>query len=129
MSKPPGQRFGPVMIQEIEIVAPSTVNDGDITEPKLDDKAVSTRTIDDKAVTEPKLGDGAVTTRVLLDGAVTDAKIGIGELHPEKVAPGIPTAADWQGNWISMRHVPITAAQYQALDPGPDPATMYYISA
>ena len=43
LSKPIGQRFGPLVRAEIEAVAPSTVNDGDITEPKLDNDSVSTR--------------------------------------------------------------------------------------
>ncbi|KAB7761172.1 hypothetical protein [Mycolicibacterium mucogenicum] len=128
MSKPVGQRFGPEMIAEIEVVAPSTVNDGDITEPKLDDSSVSTRTIAAKAVTEPKLGDKAVSTRALDDGAVTDDKIALGALHPEKVAPGIPTAVDYNNNPVTLRHCVLTAAQYAALNPV-DPNTLYYISA
>ena len=128
MSKPVGQRFGPEMIAEIEVVAPSTVNDGDITEPKLDDGAVSTRALHDQSVTEPKLGNGAVSTRALDDAAVTDDKVAPGGLHPEKVAPGIPTATDWNGNFVSLRHVVLTAAQYAALNPV-DPNTLYYISA
>ena len=128
MSQPVGQRFGPEVIAEIEVVAPSTVNDGDITEPKLDNGAVSTRALADGAVTEEKLGDEAVSTRALADGSVTDDKIALSGLHPEKVAPGIPTATDWNGNYVSLRHVVLTAAQYAALS-APDPNTLYYISA
>lgn len=128
MSKPPGSRFGPAMIQEIQIVAPSTVNDKDITEPKLDDGAVSTRALGEGQVTESKLDTGAVSSRTIATGAVTDDKIGIGELSPEKVAPGIVTSYDWQGNPVTRRDVTLTSAQYDALDGGPDPSTMYYIS-
>ena len=128
LSRPVGQRFGPIVRQEIEAVAPSTVNDGDITEAKLDDNSVSTRTIIAKAVTETKLDDGAVSTRALGDGQITDDKIALGALHPEKVAPGIPTAVDYNGNPVSLRHCVLTAAQYAALNPV-DPNTLYYISA
>ena len=128
MSRPPGLRLGPIMRQEIEIIAPSTVNDGDITEPKFDDGAVSTRALGDAQITEPKFASGAVSTRALADLAVTDAKIAIGELKPQKVAPGISTAADYNGNYVSLRHVVLTAAQYAALAIV-DPNTLYYISA
>ena len=128
LSKPIGQRFGPLVRAEIEAVAPSTVNDGDITEPKLDNNSVSTRTLVAKAVTEAKLDDGAVSTRALADGCVTDAKIAPGGLAPGKVAPGIPTAVDYNDNFVSLRHCVLTAAQYAALAIV-DPNTLYYISA
>lgn len=127
-SRPPGQRFGPVVRQEIEIIAPSTVNDGDITEPKLADDAVSTRAIGAKQVTEPKLGDEAVSTRALGDGSVTNAKIALGALDPTKVAPGIPTAVDKNGNYVTVTVCVLTAAEYAALNPV-DPSTLYFISA
>ena len=66
--------------------------------------------------------------RALDDAAVTDDKIAPSGLHPEKVAPGISTAADLNGNFVSLRHVVLTAAQYAALNPV-DPNTLYYISA
>lgn len=128
MSRPPGQRFGPIVRAEIEIIAPSTVNDGDITEPKLDDLAVSTRTIAAKAVTEPKLADGATSTRALADGAVTNDKVALGALSPDKVAPGIPIAVDKNGNYVTIAVCVLTAAEYAVLNPV-DPTTLYFISA
>lgn len=128
LSRPVGSRFGPLVVAEIEAVAPSTVNDGDITEPKLDDLSVSTRTVQTKAITEPKLDDEAVSTRALEDGAVTDDKVALQGLAPTKVAPGIPTSVDYNGNFVSLRHCVLTAAQYAALSPV-DPNTLYYISA
>jgi len=129
ISKPVGQRLSAAMQAEIEAVAPSTVNDGDITEPKLHDLSVSTRTLQDKAVTEPKYGDGSVSTRAIGAGQVTAEKMAPASITPENVAPGVPTSVDWNGNPISLKHCPLTAAQYAALDPGPDPTTLYYISA
>ena len=129
LSKPVGQRFSAIMQAEIEAVAPSTVNDGDITEPKLHDLSVSTRTIQDEGVTEPKYATGSVSTRALQAAAVTAEKMAPQSVTPDAVAPGVPTATDWNGNPITMNLTPITAAQYAALDPGPDPTTMYFISA
>lgn len=129
ISKPVGQRFSAIMQAEIEAVAPSTVNDGDITEPKLHDLSVSTRTIQDEAVTEPKFFTGAVSTRAIAAEAVTAEKMAPASITPDNVAPGVPTATDWNGNAITLNLTPLTAAQYAALDPGPDPNTMYFISA
>jgi len=52
-----------------------TINDYNVTEPKLANNAVSTRTIQNGAVTEPKLDNGAVSTRVIQNGAVTEPKL------------------------------------------------------
>lgn len=58
-----------------------------VTEPKLDNNAVSTRTIIAKNVTNPKLADNAVDTRVLASGAVNSTHLNLNNLiiNPENV--------------------------------------------
>lgn len=126
MLKPIGERFGPLVIQEIETVAPSTVNDNSLTEPKFVDGAVSTRVIDDDAVTSEKIGDGEVKTVNLEDAAVTGAKIHDDAVAPNHLAPGVPSFRDFSGNPVTAEFVTCTAAEYASL-PSPDAATWYLI--
>lgn len=127
-SQPPGERLSTEVQQEISIVAPSTVNDGSITEAKFADQAVSTRAIADDAVTTDQIATGGVATSNLADDAVTAAKIAPGALTPDNVAPGVVTAHDSAGNAISLDIVFVTAAEYAALA-SPNPNTEYHISS
>ena len=75
----------------------SSIADGAVTEPKLANKAVSTRAIADGAVDASQIADGAVTaTKIAVDGvmedniangSVTGDKLALGSLTADKVAP------------------------------------------
>lgn len=58
-----------------------------VTEPKLDNNAVSTRTIIAKNVTNSKLADNAVNTRVLAPGSINSEHLNLNNLiiNPENV--------------------------------------------
>lgn len=127
-SQTPGERLPVEVRQEISVIAPSTVNDGDITDPKLADNAVTTRAIKPGAVTSTKIGTGEVLTANLGDDQVTAAKIAPGALTPDNVGPGMVTAVDSSDNAISLKVKFVTAAEYAAIAT-PDPNTEYHISS
>lgn len=121
---PAGQRLPPEVREEIAEVAPSTLNDGEVTTNKLDDGAVThpklaanavhSENIAAKQVKAPNIDDGAVGTPQLDDGAVTAAKAGL----------GVVTVYDDEGNPISLTAVPMSDANYAALVTK-DPNTLY----
>lgn len=126
MLKPIGLRFGSLVRAEIEYIAPSTVNDNSITEPKFFDGAVSTRAIADDAVTSDKIADGGIETLNLADDSVTGAKIHADSIGPSHLAAGVPSFRDFSGNAISAEFVTCTAAEFASL-PSPDAGTWYLI--
>lgn len=127
-SQPPGQRLATEVQQEISVVAPSTVNDGSITEPKFADQAVSTRAIADGAVGSDQIAAGGVDTLNYKDASITAGKLAPGSLTPDNVAAGIVTAQDSAGNDITLTIKFVTAAEYAAIA-SPDPNTEYHISS
>lgn len=125
MEKPPGERFAPQVREEIAEVAPSTVNDGEIT----------TRKLDERAVTSPKIGLGAVesenigTKQVKRDN-LDDQAVGTDQLDDEsvtaaKVGPGVMTVFDSSGNPIQAATLVVTSAEWAALTP--EPNTFYEV--
>ena len=124
--QPVGQRLAPEVREEINEVAPSTVNDGDVTTPKLRDGAV----------TEAKMAPGSVSRRTILPGAVGEANLDTGSVTtakldeqavtPEKCAAGVVTAHNSDGSARPLDVVPIEAVDYAALT-NPDPNTAYLV--
>lgn len=127
-SQTPGERLPVEVRQEISVIAPSTVNDGDITDPKLADNAVTTRAIKPGAVTSTKIGLGEVLTANIGDDQVTAAKIAPGALTPDNVAPGMVTAVDSSDNPVTVKLKFVTAAEFAAITT-PDPNAFYCISS
>lgn len=127
-SQPVGQRLPAEVRAEINVIAPSTVNDGDITDAKLDDNAVTTRAIKPGAVTSEKIANGGVQTINIGDGQVTAGKLAPGAVTPDVVAPGVVTAVDSAGNAQTVKIMHVTAAEYAAIT-SPDPNTDYFISS
>lgn len=125
-SRDAGERLAPEVRAEIELVAPSTVNDGDVTTPKLRDEAVTAEKIAPGAVGTEHLAPGAVTTNDLAGGAVTTEKLGPNSVTPEKVGVGVVTSAYPDGTPTSIEIVPISAADYAKLTTQP-PNISYWI--
>lgn len=128
LSQPPGSQLPPEMVAEIEEVAPSAVNDGDITEAKLADLSVSSRTIEPGAVESTHIATGGVEEINLATDAVTEDKIEDGAVTPAKAGTGIVTAKNPAGAYVTRTEVVLSAAQYAAIV-SPDPNTKYYITA
>lgn len=124
--KPPGQQLAPEMRSEISFVAPSTVNDGDITTPKLKNLAVAREKIALGAVGSQQIAAGGVETGNVADGAIVAAKLGPHAVGPDKTGVGVVTAANADGGARELKQVPCTAAEYAALQP--DPNTLYLLT-
>lgn len=121
---PEGEQLPPELIEEIKRVAPSSVENGAITTPKLRDDAVTEPKLADAAVTEPKIAPGAVKAAGLANSAVTEPKIADDAVTPPKCGVGVVTYSDSAGNPISGDTVLISASDYAALSP-PDPNITY----
>lgn len=124
--QPPGERLAPEVRAEINLVAPSTVNDGDITTPKLRDGAVTGEKIEQATVTGDHLAPGAVGNTALANGAVTGGKVADHTLTDTQAGAGIATAHSATGQPIRLTLVPMTAVEYSAVT-NPDPDTAYLI--
>lgn len=121
-----GSKLDPGVRAEVDFLAPSTIDDGDIDEPMFADGAVSTRALADEAVTTDKLDDLSVTSGKLAAGAVTTAKLDDEAVTADKAGTGVVTAVDHSGTPISSTDMYLTAAQYAAIGT-PDPNTTYYL--
>ena len=126
-AQPAGQRLAPEVREEINEVAPSTLNDGSVITAKLADKAVATAKLGDAAVTSTKIASGAVAAANLGTGAVTTTKLEDDAVTAAKAGTGVVTAYDNNGNPIESKHVYMTVAQYAAITA--DPNTTYFLSA
>lgn len=124
---PVGSRLAPEIIAEIQAVAPSTVNDDSITEPKLANNAVSSRTLEDGAVETAALADDAVSGAKIGSKQVAAANIADDTIGPEQTGNGIPTVTDSSGNPVAANLEEISSAAYTALTT-PDPNTWYFIT-
>jgi hypothetical protein len=120
-----GEKLDPAVRAEIDELAPSTIDDGDIKEPMLDDEVVSTRTIQDAAVTGAKIATGTIVSGNFEAGAVDTAALDDGAVTAVKTGTGVVTAYDHSGTAIVSKEVYLTAAQY-ALIGSPDANTTYY---
>jgi hypothetical protein len=121
-----GSKMDPAVAAEIDLIAPSSVDAGDITTDLLHDLAVTTAKIADGAVTATQIADGAVGSAEIADGAVSTAKLANGAVTAAKAGTGVVTAANSAGSVIASTDVYLSAAQYAAIG-SPDPNTSYYI--
>lgn len=122
-----GSKLDAAVAAEIDLIAPSSIDAGDITTDLLHDTAVTTAKLADTAVTTAKLADTAVTTAKLADTAITTAKLADDAVTATKTGLGVVTAADHTGNPIASTDVYLSAADYAAIVT-PDPNTSYYIT-
>lgn len=127
LSKPPGERLPPEVVEEIKLVAPSSVENGAITTDKLRDGAVTSRKLAPGAVDELAIGNGQVKNAALANGAVSEAKLADDAVTPAKCGTGVVTAEDATGAAVEMKVKFVTSAQYAALttkDPNVTYATL-----
>lgn len=125
---PPGQRFAPEVVAEIEAVAPSAVTNGSLTTQKYKDMSITRPKLALDVVGPDQLDDNSVDTAAIIDAAVTTAKIDNNAVTPEKTDTGVMKMKDSDGNWIEATGQRMTAAQYAAVVT-PDPNTFYFVSA
>lgn len=121
-----GSKLDPAVQTEIDLIAPSTIDDGDITTNLLADLAVTAAKLAALAVTTAKINDLAVTTGKLAALAVTTAKLADNAVTAAKTGTGVVTAYDHTGSPVDSKNVYLTAAQYAAIG-SPDPNTDYYL--
>lgn len=129
-SKPVGQRLAPEVRAEMALLASGTVPPSrSVGDDQLDDRSVTDRTIDDDAVDTRSIRDGAVTTDTIAPRSVTGAEVATQSLRGEHIAQGIPTSHDSNANEINLDFMPITSADYAALEAAGtvDPNTAYLI--
>jgi len=122
----PGERLAPEMRAEIREIAPSAVQDGDITERKIRDEAVTRAKIAPGAVDSTRISAGGVVAANLAAKAVTTEKLEEGAVTGAKTGPGVLTVTDSAGNPIRLTAVTVTAAEYAALGASP-PGNLYLI--
>lgn len=125
-TKPVGQRLAPEVVQEIEEVAPSNLDNGSVTTAKLANDAVTEDKIAPGAVGGVELATGGVGTVNLATDAVTTDKLADDSVTADKAGVGVTTAHDSAGNPITLDAVPITAAAYGSITP--DPNVLYLIT-
>ena len=118
-SAPPGERLAPEVRAEIAEVAPSVLDDGSVTAPKLAEKAVTTGKLNEGAVTSVKIATGGVAAINLAAGAVNTAALAADSVTDEKAGPGVVQAHDKDGNPITVDVIPITAAQFASITASP----------
>lgn len=125
-AQPAGQRLAPEVVAEIELVAPSTLNDGAVTEPKLAAGAVTNPKLAAGAVKSVNIAAGEVKTENLDDGAVTEGEIADGSVTPAKCAAGVFTTVDSDGEILDLQGMKTTQALYDAIA-SPSPNRCYFI--
>lgn len=127
-TKKPGEKLAPQMREEINEVAPSTLNDGVVSTQKLAENAVTTPKLGPGAVTSPKIASKGVKTANIDDGAVGTLQLAAGAVTAAKAGVGVMAVFDSAGNALSAKSVVITASGYAQLNP-PDPNTFYEVLA
>lgn len=124
----PGERLPPEVVAEIEIVAPSSVEDDSLTTAKYKDESVTGAKLKPGAVGTVQLAEHGIEAINLGADCVTRDAIGDGEVLPAACGPGVVTAVDSSDNATETILKPLTAAEY-ALIVTPDTNTLYFISA
>ena len=122
-----GSKLDPEMIAEIEAVAPSNIDPGEVKAVHIDEEAVERDKIKLGAVDSPQIAEGGVKAINLGAESVTTAKLAPNSVTPEKTGPGIMECRDTAGNPLSIAAVPITALAYAALTT-PDPNVLYLLT-
>ena len=129
-AKPAGERLDPLVREEIDEVAPSTVDAGDIETEHLQDLAVTTAKLNNGAVTSPKIATKGVKTANVDDAAIGTPQLADNAVTAAKAGTGVSKAFDAAGNAIENAFVFVTTEQYDILDTGGDldPNATYMIS-
>ena len=123
----PGEQFAPEVRAEIAVVAPSVVDDGDITTGKLADDAVTSEKLHDDAVHPEHIADNAVESAAIDDDAVQTAHIADDAVTRAKAGVGVMTATDKTGTARTLETSgPYTLAEFGGIA-SPDPNTIYVI--
>jgi hypothetical protein len=112
-----GNKLDPEMQAEIEAVAPSALDPGEIQEVHFDDDVVSRRAIAPGAVGTVEIDTDGVDSPNIKAGAVGTSELAADSVTRDKAGAGVMTAADTAGNPITVEFVPITSVDYAALDP------------
>lgn len=124
LSKPPGERLPPEVVEEIKLVAPSSVENGAISTDKLRDGAVTSQKLAPGAVDELAIGNGQVKNAALATGSVSENKIADRAVTPAKCGTGVVTSYDATGNAVETDIRYLTSAQFAALA-AKDPNALY----
>lgn len=117
---PDGEKLSPEVRAEIARVAPSTLNNGAVTEAKIGTAAVTGSKIADGAVGPSKLAANAVGNGQLANAAVGTTKLAPGAVTPDKAGTGVVVARDANGDPIAATIVPMTSTTYAGTTPDPD---------
>lgn len=125
-SKDVGEKLDPEMRAEIEALAPSNIDDGEIQESMFDDDVVSRRAIAPGAVGTVEIATDGVEAANIKAGAVGTSEIAAGAVTADKAGAGVVKARDTAGNPLGITIVPITSLAYANLTTV-DPNVMYAI--
>lgn len=121
-----GQKLDPIVRAEIDFVAPSTIDTGDIHTNMLADLCVTEEKIYPGAVGHVQLALGGIESDNYAAGSVGTAALDDDGVTAAKAGLGTVTAYDYAGNPIESKDVYLTAAQYNLITV-PDPNTTYNI--
>lgn len=121
-----GEKLAPEVRAEIEVLAPSTLNDNAVTTPKIVDGAVTHAKLATDAVYSANIAAGEVDTINLAPDAVTADKIADGAVVPAATGVGVVTAQDSGGVATDLHLVPISVLDHAAIVT-PDPTAVYLI--
>jgi hypothetical protein len=127
-SADPGEKLDPVIRAEIDILAPSTIDTGDIATNMLADQAVTSAKISPGAVGSTQIAEGGVATANIADGAVGTAELANGAVTADKAGVGTVACRDTAGNALQSTEVFCDSTYYNGLVT-PDANTTYYVTA
>lgn len=122
----PGEKLDVAVRAEIDELAPSTIDTGDIHTNMLADEAVTKPKLFPGSVDQDIIAAGGVATGNIAPGAVTTDQLGDEAITAAKAGTGVVTAYDQAGNPIESKDVYLSAAQYNLISV-PDPNTTYNI--
>lgn len=112
-----GNKLDPEMQAEVEALAPSSLDPGEIQEIHFDDDVVSQRAIAPGAVGTVEIETDGVDSPNIKAGAVGTSELAADAVTRDKAGAGVMTCADTAGNPITVEFVPITSVAYAALSP------------
>lgn len=122
----PGEKLDAAVRAEIDELAPSTIDTGDIHTNMLADQSVTKAKIYPGAVDQDVIAEGGVDSGNIAAGAVDTNALADDAVTAAKAGTGVVTAYDHADNPIASRDVYLSAAQYNAII-SPDPNTTYNI--
>lgn len=121
-----GSKLDPAVQAEIDFLAPTTIDTGDIHTNMLADQSVTKDKLFPGAVDQDIIAAEGIATGNFAPGAVDTAALGDDSVTAAKAGTGVVTAYDVAGNPIESKDVYLTAAQYNSIGT-PDPNTTYNI--